>query len=151
MKVLDIGCAKGFLVKDLMITCPGLEAFGLDISKYALMHAEPEVIGRLHLGSATSLPFPDKTFDLVVSINTLHNLDRDGVSKALSEIQRVTNKHSFVVVDSYRNNLEKDIFERWVLTAKFHDFPENWLKLFAEVGYTGDYSWTIINKSGENE
>src|SRR5690242_7336283 len=36
MRVLDVGCAKGFLVKDLMIECPGLEVFGLDISKYAL-------------------------------------------------------------------------------------------------------------------
>src|SRR5262249_17210870 len=49
-RVLDVGCAKGFLVKDLMAVCPGLEAFGLDVSLYALMHAEREVIGRLHLG-----------------------------------------------------------------------------------------------------
>ena len=151
MKVLDVGCAKGFLVKDLIITCPGLEVYGLDISKYALMNAEPEIIDRLQMGNATNLPFPDKFFDLVVSINTLHNLDRDQVGKALTEIQRVTKKNSYVVVDSYRNNSEKEVFESWVLTAKFHDFPENWIKLFAEVGYTGDYYWTIINKNGENE
>ncbi len=42
-RVLDVGCGKGFLVKDLMKVCPGLEAFGLDISEYALMHCEPEV------------------------------------------------------------------------------------------------------------
>ena len=48
-RLLDVGCAKGFLVKDLMTVCPGLEVFGLDISSYALMHCEPEVIGRLHL------------------------------------------------------------------------------------------------------
>ena len=40
MRVLDVGCAKGFLVKDFMIAEPGLEAFGLDISRYALMHCE---------------------------------------------------------------------------------------------------------------
>src|SRR5262245_5067514 len=38
MRVLDVGCAKGFLVKDLMTVCLGLEAFGLDISPYALMN-----------------------------------------------------------------------------------------------------------------
>ena len=38
MRVLDVGCAKGFLVKDLMIVCPGLEVFGLDVSLYALRH-----------------------------------------------------------------------------------------------------------------
>ena len=64
MRVLDVGCGKGFLVKDLMLECPGLEAFGLDISHYALMHCEPEVVGRLHLGSAESLPFPDGSLRL---------------------------------------------------------------------------------------
>ena len=44
-RVLDVGCAKGFLVKDLMIACPGLEAFGVDVSRYALRHCEPETIG----------------------------------------------------------------------------------------------------------
>src|SRR5688572_28716901 len=51
-RVLDVGCAKGFLVKDLMTVCPGLEVFGLDVSAYALLHCEPEVVGRLHLGNA---------------------------------------------------------------------------------------------------
>src|SRR5688572_3237955 len=77
MRVLDVGCGKGFLVKDLMLECPGLEAFGLDISHYALMHCEKEVIGRLHLGSADSMPFPDGAFDCVVSLNTIHNFTRE--------------------------------------------------------------------------
>src|SRR3954464_10746825 len=34
MRVLDVGAGKGFLVKDLMLECPGLEAFGLDVSLY---------------------------------------------------------------------------------------------------------------------
>ena len=58
MRVLDVGCGKGFLVKALLTECPGLEAFGLDVSLYALMHCSPEVIGRLHLGTAEKLPFP---------------------------------------------------------------------------------------------
>ena len=76
-RVLDVGCGKGFLVKDLIKVCPGLEAFGLDISEYALMHCEPEVAGRLHLGNAVKLPFPDGSFKAVISLNTVHNLDRD--------------------------------------------------------------------------
>src|SRR3546814_14687914 len=87
-----------------MIACPGLEAFGLDVSRYALDHGEPEVVGRLHLGDARSLPFPDGSFDAVVSINTLHNLPRDGVIAALREIMRVTRgRNAFVQVDSYRD------------------------------------------------
>src|SRR5690348_9446822 len=101
-RVLDIGCAKGFVVKDLMQVCPGLEAFGIDVSHYALMHCEPEVIGRLHLGTAETLPFPDNSFAAVLSINTLHNLDRASCIRALREIERLAPGRAFVQVDSYR-------------------------------------------------
>ena len=145
-KVLDIGCAKGFLVKDLMSVCPGLEVFGLDVSEYALKHCEPEVAGRLHLGNAKNLPFPDKSFDCVLSINTIHNLQREDVKVALKEIQRVSkNDKSFIQVDSYHTQEEKELFESWVLTAEFHDYPEGWMQVFKEAGYTGDYYWTIVN------
>jgi ubiquinone/menaquinone biosynthesis C-methylase UbiE len=143
-RVLDIGCAKGFLVKDLLSVCPGLEAFGLDISEYALMKCEPEVVGRLHLGDATKLPFPDNSFAAVISLNTVHNLERGELITALKEIERVAPGRGFVQVDSYRTPEQKAIFEEWVLTAKFHDYPEGWIKLFKEAGYTGDYYWTII-------
>jgi ubiquinone/menaquinone biosynthesis C-methylase UbiE len=143
-RILDVGCAKGFLVKDLMLAEPGLEAFGLDISRYALMHCEPEVVGRLHLGSADALPFPDKSFDCVVSINTIHNFDRAGALRALREIERVSRQSAFVQVDSYRTPEQKSLFESWVLTAKFHDYPQGWIEVFAEAGYTGDYYWTIV-------
>lgn len=145
MRVLDVGCAKGFLVKDLMIACPGLEAFGLDISQYALLHCEREAIGRLHLGSADSLPFPDGSFDCVLSINAIHNFDRAGAAAALREIQRLSGGRAFVQVDSYRTPKQKDLFESWVLTAKFHDYPAGWIALFDEAGYTGDYAWTIVD------
>jgi len=144
-RVLDVGAGKGFLVKDFMKAMPGLEAFGLDVSKYALMHAEPEVIGRLHLGNALELPFPDNSFKAVISLNTIHNLDRDGCIQALREIERVSGGHAFVQVDSYRTPEQKAVFEDWVLTAKFHDYPDGWIKLFKQAGYTGDHYWTIID------
>ncbi len=141
-RVLDIGCAKGFLVKDLLSL--GIDAYGLDISQYALRHCEPEVIGRLHLGSADSLPFPDHSFAAVLSINTLHNLSRDRCKIALEEIQRLAPGKTFVQVDSYHTPEQKKIFESWVLTAKFYDYPEGWKTLFKEAGYTGNWYWTII-------
>ena len=146
MRVLDVGCGKGFLVKDLILECPGLEAFGLDISHYSLMHCEKEVIGRLHLGTAESLPFPDGSFDCVVSLNTIHNFTRDGAIVAMREIQRQSGGRAFVQVDSYRTPEEKEIAESWIITARFHDYPDGWLKVYAEAGYTGDYYWTIINR-----
>ena len=143
-RVLDVGCGKGFLAKDLILVCPGLEAFGLDISEYALMNCEPEVVGRLHLGTADKLPFPDNSFSAVISINTTHNLPRQRCIKAVKEIERLAPGKGFIQVDSYRTPEQKEIFESWVLTAEFHDYPEGWIELFKEAGYTGDYYWTII-------
>lgn len=143
-RVLDVGCAKGFVVKDLMKVCPGLEVFGLDISEYALMHCEPEVIGRLHLGNAMRLPFPDNSFAAVLAVNTIHNLERRDVLTALREIERLAPGRGYVQVDSYRTPEQKELFESWVLTAKFHDYPKGWIEAFREAGYTGDYCWTIV-------
>src|SRR5262245_13605550 len=143
-RVLDVVCCKGFLVNDLIKVCPGLEVFGLDISEYALMHCEPEVVGRLHLGNAVELPFPDNSFACVLSLNTIHNLDRPDLITALREIERLAPGRGFVQVDSYRTPEQKTVFEEWVLTAKSHDYPDGWVRLFHEAGYTGDYYWTII-------
>jgi ubiquinone/menaquinone biosynthesis C-methylase UbiE len=143
-RVLDVGCAKGFLVKDLMKVCPGLEAFGVDVSEYALMHCEPEVVGRLHLGSAVKLAFPSNSFQAVISINTIHNLERQDAIRAVREIERLAPGRSFIQVDSYRTPQQREVFLQWVLTARFHDYPAGWLKLFAEAGYTGYHYWTIV-------
>ena len=144
-RVLDVGCAKGFLVKDLMIACPGLEAFGVDVSRYALDHCEPEVVGRLHLGSADDLPFPDKSFQAVISLNTVHNLARPDCLRALGELERLAPGKGFVQVDSYRTPEQRAVFVDWVLTAQYHDYPDGWIAAFKEAGYTGDYYWTIID------
>jgi ubiquinone/menaquinone biosynthesis C-methylase UbiE len=141
-RVLDIGCAKGFLVKDLLAL--GIDAYGIDISKYALMNCEPEVIGRLQIGSAEDLPYPDDSFDAVLCINTLHNLPRDLCKVALREMERLAPGKGFVQVDSYTNSRQRKIFEAWVLTALHHDFPEKWVSIFKESGYTGDYYWTVM-------
>ena len=146
MRVLDVGCAKGFLVKDLMQECPGLETFGVDISDYAIMHCEPESVGRLHLGTAERLPFPDASFDVVLSINTIHNLDRQGCIRALQEMVRIVRNPSccFVQVDAYRSDDEKALFESWCLTAVTYLRPSEWVSLFQHAGYSGDYYWTIL-------
>src|SRR5208337_3703654 len=47
---------------------------GIDVSRYAIEHAKEEVKSCLKVASAAELPFPDQSFDLVISINTLHNL-----------------------------------------------------------------------------
>lgn len=141
-KFLDIGCAKGFLVKDLISL--GIDAYGLDISEYAMLNCEPEVIGRLHLGNAISLPFPDKSFKACSAINIIHNLTRENCVIALKEIERVAPGNGFIQVDSYYTKEQKEIFENWALTARFYGYPEEWFAVFKEANYTGDWFWTII-------
>jgi ubiquinone/menaquinone biosynthesis C-methylase UbiE len=118
--------------------------FGLDVSLYALRHCEPEVVGRLHLGTAEQLPFPDRSFDCVLSLNTVHNFPRPRAIKVMQEIERVSGGRAFVQVDSYYTPEQKEIFESWVLTAEFYDYPDGWRQLFKQAGYSGDYYWTII-------
>ncbi len=144
-KILDIGCGKGFLLYDLMMEGKNFDVSGLDISAYAIEHSLPEIKDRLMLGDAAGkLPFEDKSFDLVLSLNTLHNLERPALAKALQEIERVSRGNSYIVVDSYYTPAQKEIFESWVLTAKYYGYPQEWLTLFNEAGYKGCYSWTII-------
>jgi SAM-dependent methyltransferase len=140
---LDIGCAKGFLVKEMLSL--GIEAFGLDISKYAVRNCCFDVVGHIHLGNCIDLPFPDNSFNAVTAINVVHNLDRDECIQAVKEIQRVSGGRAYIQVDSYRTDEEREIFLNWVLTAKTHGTPDFWKALFAEAGYTGDYYYTFIS------
>ncbi len=148
-RVLDVGCGKGFLVKDLMKVCPGLEVFGLDVSEYAVMNCESDVIGRIHVGNAARLPFPDYSYQAVLSINTVHNLDRAGCVQALQEMERLAPGKGYVQVDAYRNPAEEQMFLDWVLTARTYGTPQFWVDLLREAGYTGDYYWTILEPDPE--
>ena len=141
-KLLDVGCAKGFLVKDLCDI--GIDAYGVDISKYALQNSMLEIKNKLSIASADNLPFDTSSFDCVISINTIHNLNKKNCIKALKEIMRVSKGKSFVQVDSYRNESERELFEKWVLTAKFHDYPDKWIKIFNSINYDGDWYWTLL-------
>lgn len=142
-RVLDVGCAKGFLLHDLRSAVPGLSVFGLDVSEYALTHAMADTHGRLVRGSADHLPFEDEAFDLVLSINVLHNLERARCITALREISRVGRGRSYVQVDSWLSDEQRENLAQWVLTAVTYYDPEGWRDLFAEAGYQGDYFWTL--------
>ena len=95
----------------------------------------------LSVANATKLPFSDNEFDAVISINTIHNLEREECGQALQEIERVSRGKSFVTVDAYRNNEEKERMYAWNLTAKTILHTEEWKKLFIESRYTGDFYW----------
>lgn len=141
--VLDIGCGKGFMLYDLTQLIPGITVKGIDISEYAIMNAINDMKLHVKVGNAKKLDFGDKTFDVIISINTVHNLDRKDCAQALKEIERVSRGKSYITVDAYRDDEEKELMMMWNLTAKTIMHVDEWKSFFKEVGYTGDYYWFI--------
>lgn len=141
--LLDVGCAKGFMLFDLMEAISGIDLHGVDISEYAIQNAKEEVKPFVSVANAIELPFETDSMDVVISINTIHNLEQDDLAKALLEIERVSKGKSFITVDAYRNDVEKERMEAWNLTAKTMMHVDDWKVFFNDVGYTGDYYWFI--------
>jgi ubiquinone/menaquinone biosynthesis C-methylase UbiE len=139
--ILDVGCAKGFMLYDFQQLVPGVAVKGIDISEYAIENSKEEVKPFLQVADARDLPFEDNSFDLVISITTVHNLDRNECIQALREIERVARIGSFITVDAYRNEVEKEAMYAWNLTAKTILHVDEWKKLFIEAGFKGDYYW----------
>jgi SAM-dependent methyltransferase len=141
--VLDVGCAKGFMMHDMAALIPGITVKGIDISAYAIENAIEDMRAHVQVGNAKSLPFPDDSFDVVISINTVHNLEKDDCGRALREISRVARRGAFVTVDAYRDEEEKARMLAWNLTAKTIMHVDEWVAFFEAVGYDGDYYWFI--------
>ena len=168
--VLDIGCAKGFLLFDLQEMIPGIKVAGIDISEYAINkamdgyanylvkqglsdeearkkeeEARNKILPHMIAGSCEKLPWRDNSFDVVLAINTIHNLPVEKCRTALKEIMRVYKPqgHKFISVDAYRDEEQKKRMEYWVLTAETVMSVDDWIKFYQESGYDGDYSWFI--------
>lgn len=143
-RVLDVGCGKGFLLYELAQSVPGVEVYGIDVSAYAIAHAKEEVRPFLVAAHAARLPFPDRSFSLVVSIMTLHNLYCFDLDSALREIERVGRSHKYLVVESYRNEEEKANLLYWQLTCETFCTPQEWEWWFRQCDYTGDYAFSFF-------
>lgn len=139
--VLDVGCAKGYMLYDFIQHSPNATIRGIDISEYAIKNAKPEVAPFLEVGNAKCLKqFSSKSFDLVISINTVHNLNEEDCKRAIREIERV-GKNKFITVDSWQTSEEERAMKEWNLTALTMKSNKDWEKLLKKVKYTGDYYW----------
>ena len=141
--ILDVGCAKGFMLYDLSLLIPEISFKGVDISEYAIENALDPVKKNLLVANANNLPFENNSFDFTISINTVHNLEIDQCAQAIKEISRVSKKSSFVTVDAYRNEDEKKRMFQWNLTAKTIMSVDEWVLFFKKIDYKGDYFWFI--------
>jgi len=139
--ILDLGCGKGFLLYEMKKILKDLKVYGLDISKYAIKNSKKELRKSLRHGDLNKkLPYKGKKFDLVISINTLHNLKIEKILKCLKEIDNLGNS-KYVCVESYRNELEQFNLQCWALTAETIIDVDTWKYLFKNSGYSGDYEF----------
>ena len=139
-RILDVGCGKGFILYDFTKAVPGVEVVGIDISEYAIKNAKEEIKDCVQVCNANKLPFEDNSFDLVISINTVHNLYCNDLYDSLKEIERVGKKNKYICVESYRNEEEKVNLMYWQFTCEMFCTPEEWDWWFKMTGYTGDHS-----------
>lgn len=143
-RILDVGCGMAHLLYEFTQVVPGIEVVGIDVSDYALEHAKEEIRDCLQKGEAQSLPFNDNSFDLVISLTTLHNLRIYDLKKAVQEIERVSKGNSYIMVESYRNDREEMNMLYWQLTCASYYAVDEWEWLYKEWGYTGDYSFIFF-------
>lgn len=143
-KILDVGCGKGFLLYEFQRLLPNSTLIGIDSSVYALENAKNEIKPYLiKMGAQEKYPFKDKEFDLVFSNTTLHNLYLYDLKTAVQEIERV-GKNKFICVESYRNTQELFNLQCWALTCEIFLTPQEWVWLYREFGYTGDYEFVYF-------
>lgn len=136
--VLEVGCAKGYLMYEFHKS--GFRnVFGCDISSYAISQVSREIAVNFKVMSADSLGYADSRFDLVVSIDCVHNLDSEGVDGAIREMMRVSKNDVFIGVGSYQTQEQLDNFRRWGVTSLTFDSTGEWLARFKRLGYKGDW------------
>jgi len=140
-KVLDIGCGKGYLLYEIKLIIPDLDITGVDSSDYGLENAKEEMKPFIYKHKAeVKLPYEDKEFDLVISLGTFHNLRLPELKIALSEMERV-GKKGYIMLESYRNEEELFNLQCWALTAESFFDEDEWVWLYNNFGYTGDYEF----------
>jgi len=140
-RILDVGCGKGFLLYEIKRLLPEAHVTGFDISEYAIKNSKEEIRENLFVHKAQDpYPYADGEFDLVISINTLFNLRIFDLRKSLHEIERV-GREKYIVLESYRNEAELFNVQCWALTCESFFSYDEWIWIFREFGYTGDYEF----------
>lgn len=93
-RVLDAGCGTGGMLGCL----PEFEAHGVDLSPHAVELCHERGLRHVSRASAHELPFPDGTFDAVLSLDVLYHADVDEL-RALTEMRRVLKPGGILVLN----------------------------------------------------
>ncbi len=145
-KVLDLGCKKGFLLKDLNILLPGIKSYGVENHPYPLKKSI-RCNSKLIECQYYNLPFKNKYFDFVIAFNSLYMQNLGDVIKSLREIERVSKK-SYVILASGENDNERNKFYRWTLIGTTILLKKEWKKLFKKIKFKGDYYFSSSKSLG---
>jgi SAM-dependent methyltransferase len=137
--VLDLGCKKGFFLHDLKQALPEIKIKGVENHYYPIEQAMESVKEDLILCPYEMLPFEDNSFDFVMAFASIYMLNFGDVLSALREIQRVGKGKSYVTLGAYRTKEEKELFLEWTLLGTTVLHEDEWLEVFKETGYTGEY------------
>lgn len=140
--VLDLGCKKGFFMHDLKMALPGIKVKGVENHPYPIKQSMESVKQDMILCDYEDLPFEDHEFDFVMAYAAIYMLNLRGVMDTLREIERVGKGRSYITVGAYRNKGERDLFLSWTLIGATVLHVDEWLEVFKETGYTGDYYFT---------
>ena len=145
-KVLDLGCKKGFLLKDLNILIPGVTSYGIENHPYALKKAV-KCNSKLIQSEYYNLPFKNKYFDFTIAFNSLYMQNLGDVIKSLKEIERVS-KNSYVILASGENDYERNKFYKWTLIGTTILLKKEWKTLFKTINFSGDYYFSSAKSLG---
>lgn len=143
--VLDVGCKKGFFLHDLKEALPGIYVKGVENHPYPLAHAMVSVKDDVLLAPYEELPFEDGAFDFVMAYAAIYMLSLRDVMQALREIQRVGKGKSFVTLGAYDSREQRDLLLDWTLLGTTVLHVDEWMEVFQETGYTGDYAFTTAS------
>ncbi len=138
-KIMDIGCGKGHLIFELSKILNSKNIYGIDISKYAKRNAPGFIKNNIScLDARKKINYTKNYFDLVISINLIHNFSIDDIFHFLENILYIS-KRTYLATESYRNDKELFNLQCWALTADSFFSNKEWEWILKTNKYNRDY------------
>ena len=146
---LQIGCEKGFLLKDLKDKYKKMRIEGIETSNYAITNSIPDAKENIkYCNNYTDLEYGDSEFDFIFALGVVYTHNLTNAIKCLREIQRVGKGKSFITLASYENRDDYWLFKQWSLLGTTILRKDEWRKVLSHVNYSGDYSFTNAESLG---
>ena len=143
LSFLQIGCEKGFLLKDLKDKYKKMRIDGIETSNYAMSNSIPDAKENIkYCNNYTDLEYGDSEFDFIFALGVVYTHNLTNAIKCLREIQRVGKGKSFITLASYENRDDYWLFKQWSLLGTTILRKNEWRKVLSHFNHSGDYSFT---------